>query len=470
VSWNSPRSSAARFYHPELDVLRFFAFFMVFLCHALPHEPSFYTGMGVAPRLASLLGAIGTAGAFGVPLFFLLSSYLITELLVRERDRFGHIDLKAFYIRRVLRIWPLYFCFLALAWSMQWYVPGQHIGWRAGLAFCLLGGNWWLVFVGFPSSVIFPLWSVSIEEQFYIFWPATMRKLSQRGMLIAAILMLVVANLTRWYLASRHTWESKIWANTFVQLDGIAFGILLTVFLAGAAPRIGPLPRIALFTGGLACFGLAANYFVINGDPLTMSRVLLGYPIMAIGAVGLFLATLRDPAPTAASAALPGRAPADGSAALPGRAPAAGSAALPVSGGPHLRQSADMYLRSSVRGSGSGSQAAVEVCESGGVAVADAPQPVGIRRSVRAWRIWESSALVYLGRISYGLYVFHVLALMISSYTVRRPDSTLGRFLLRDAIAFAITVALSAASYRWLESPFLTLKQRFTHVLSRPGG
>ena len=49
---------------------------------------------------------------------------------------------------------------------MQWYVPGQHIGWRAGLAFTLLSGNWWIVFVGFPSSVIFPLWSVSIEEQF----------------------------------------------------------------------------------------------------------------------------------------------------------------------------------------------------------------------------------------------------------------------------------------------------------------
>jgi len=456
VSWNSPRTSAARFYHPELDVLRFFAFFMVFLHHALPHEPSFYTRMGVGPGLASLLCGIGAAGAYGVNLFFLLSSYLITELLIRERDRFGHIDLKSFYVRRVLRIWPLYFFFLALAWGMQWYVPGQHIGWRAGLAFCLLSGNWWLVFVGFPSSVIFPLWSVSIEEQFYIFWPATMRKLSQRGLLIAAALMLVVANLARWYLASRHTWESKIWANTFVQLDGIAFGILLTVLLAGAAPRIAPLPRIALFTGGLACFGLAANYFVINGDPLTMSRVLLGYPIMAIGAVGLFLATLRD------------------------QAPAAGSAALPVSGGPPssvgeygggvvLPKSADVYLRSSIHGSVSGGQSAVvEVA-------ADAPPlsrptDAGLRSSVRGWRISEWKPLVYLGRISYGLYVFHVLALMVSSYTVARPDSTLGRFLLRDTIAFVITVVLSAASYRWLESPFLTLKQRFTHVLSRPGG
>jgi peptidoglycan/LPS O-acetylase OafA/YrhL len=453
VSWNSTRLLSARFYHPELDVLRFFAFFMVFLHHALPHDPAFWAKMGVAPSLASLLCAIGATGAFGVNLFFLLSSYLITELLIRERARFGHIDLKSFYIRRILRIWPLYFAFLALAWVMQWYVPGQHIGWRAGLAFSLLGGNWWLVFVGFPSSVIFPLWSVSIEEQFYIFWPATMRKLSQRGLLIAAGLMLAVANFTRWYVASRHAWESQIWGNTFVQLDAIALGVLLAVLLAGAAPRITPLPRIALFTGGLACLVLAGNYFQIKGDPLTFSRVLLGYPVMALGAVALFLATLRDLAPAACSAALPDAArPSRGAG---GPHPPAFSAA---SGAPHLPPSAEVGLRNS------------------GLATIERPQaeqPSLLRTKrppSRTWSIWELSPLVYLGRISYGLYVFHILGLMISDYTVTHQGSSLGRFLFRDTVGFAFTVALSAISYRWLETPFLTLKQRFTHVLSRPGG
>ncbi len=378
----SSRLFSGRFYHRELDVLRYFAFFLVFLHHALPHEAIFYTRMGAAPMLAAVLAALGASGAFGVNLFFLLSSYLITELLIRERDRFGDVDLKSFYIRRILRIWPLYFAFLALAWAMQWFVPGQHIGWRAGLAFTLLSGNWWLVFVGFPSSVIFPLWSVSIEEQFYIVWPATMRKLSGRGLLIAAALMLAVANLTRWHLASRHTWESKIWANTFVQLDAIALGILLAVLLAGRAPRLAPIIRVALLIGGFACLALAGNYFQIKGDPLTTPRVLLGYPVVAIGAVALFLGTLRDE----------------------------------VTGGAGL------------------------------------------------------NTLVYLGRISYGLYVFHVLGLMISDYTVHNHESSLGRFFVRDAVALAVTVALSAISFRWLETPFLTFKQRFTHVLSRPGG
>ncbi len=429
MSSNPTRSLSASFYHPELDGLRFFAFFLVFLHHSLPHDPAFYTNMGVTLMLASALAALGATGAFGVNLFFLLSSYLITELLIRERARFGHVDLKSFYIRRILRIWPLYFAFLAFAWVMQWYVPGQHIGWRAGLAFTLLSGNWWLVFVGFPSSVIFPLWSVSIEEQFYIFWPATMRKLSERGLLIAAGLMLALANITRWYLASRHTWESKLWANTFVQLDAIALGIILAVLLAGRAPRLAPLHRLALFTGGFTCLVMAANYFQIKGDPLTISRVLLGYPIMAIGAVALFLATLRDQAPSAphlrADVAL------CGSAGGP-HPPVVGESG--IAGAPYLAHSADVGLGN------------------------------------RSWRIWELSPLVYLGRVSYGLYVFHVLGLMISDYTIHHQDSSLGRYFFRNAVAFAVTVALSAISYRWLETPFLTLKQRFTHVLSRPGG
>ncbi len=411
------RSLAARFYHPELDGLRFFAFFLVFLHHGLPHDPAFYTHMGASPMLASALAALAATGAFGVNLFFLLSSYLITELLIRERARFGQVDLKSFYIRRILRIWPLYFAFLAFAWIIQWYVPGQHIGWRAGVAFTMLSGNWWLVFVGFPSSVIFPLWSVSIEEQFYIFWPATMRKLSERGLLIAAAGMLVLANITRWYLASRHTWESKLWANTFVQLDAIALGIILAVLLAGHAPRLAWLQRTALFIGGFTCLALAANYFQIKGDPLTMSRVLFGYPVMAIGAVALFIATLRDQA-----------------------------------GAPQLPQSADVGVSRSCAGG---------------------PHPPSVGEcgiASRSWRILELSPLVYLGRISYGLYVFHVLGLMISDYTVHHQDSSLGRYFFRDAVAFTITVALSAISYRWLETPFLTLKQRFTHVLSRPGG
>jgi peptidoglycan/LPS O-acetylase OafA/YrhL len=376
----SARTSSARFYHPELDVLRFFAFLMVFLHHAFPHEPVFWTNLGLPYPLARVLAGIGATGAFGVSVFFVLSSYLITELLLREKDLIGTLDVRSFYIRRILRIWPLYFAFLALAVVLQWIVPGQQVTWRAGLWFSLLAGNWFIVFHGFPSSVIFPLWSVSIEEQFYITWPAVVRRVSETGMLMIASLLLAVATAARLYLGMHHIGESDVWCNTFVQLDPIAIGILMAVLLRGEVPRLSRLSRAALMLAGVTGLALGSQFFGIKNDPLTTARIVFGYPSVAIGGALLLLSVLRT------------------------------------------------------RMSGS------------------------------------NRLLVYLGRISYGLYVFHVLGLLISDHVVRDQTASLLRYALRVSVALTATILMAAVSYRWLETPFLSLKQRFTHVLSRPGG
>jgi peptidoglycan/LPS O-acetylase OafA/YrhL len=375
----TPRSATSRFYHPELDALRFFAFLMVFLHHAFPHQPEFWTKLGVPSVLATILAETGATDAFGVSLFFVLSAYLITELLLREKELVGSLDVKSFYIRRILRIWPLYFFFLALAVALQWVVPGQHMGWRAGVAFSALAGNWYIVFIGFPSSVIFPLWSVSIEEQFYLTWPLVVRRASQTAIMAIAAGLVGVATAARFYLGAHHRFESEIWCNTLVQLDPIAAGILIAVLLRGAAPQFSRLARLAMILAGVASLATAALYFGIKRDPLTTARIVLGYPMVAIGGVLLLLAVLRE-----------------------GAKPA--------------------------------------------------------------------KALVYLGRISYGLYVFHVLGLTISDHVVPNQTANLARYGLRVFVALAITVSMAAISYRWLETPFLKLKQRFTYVLSRPGG
>lgn len=353
---------------------------MVFCHHAFPHDPAFWTKLGIPQFLARVIAGVGATGAFGVSLFFVLSSYLITELLLREKDLIGTLDVRSFYIRRILRIWPLYFAFLALAVVLHWIVPGQHVTLRAGMWFSLLAGNWFIVFHGFPSSVIFPLWSVSIEEQFYITWPAIVRRVSETGMLLCAGLLLTVATASRVYLGMHHTPESDVWCNTFVQLDPIAIGILLAVLLKGEIPRLSKLVRGLMVVVGIVGLALGAVYFGIKNDPITTTRIVLGYPSIAIGGALLLLAVLRN----------------------------SDKRANPV--------------------------------------------------------------LVYLGRISYGLYVFHVLGLLISDYTVHDQTANLFRYSLRVAVALAATIAMAAVSYRWLETPFLGLKQRFTHVLSRPGG
>lgn len=91
-----------RYYRPELVVLRFIAFTMVFVVHRMDYIP-------IDPAQNYWLYKICLLGDLGVPVFFLLSAFLITELLFRENDETGRIQFKAFYMRRILRIWPLYF-------------------------------------------------------------------------------------------------------------------------------------------------------------------------------------------------------------------------------------------------------------------------------------------------------------------------------------------------------------------------
>jgi peptidoglycan/LPS O-acetylase OafA/YrhL len=389
------RSPHERFYHPELEPLRFVAFLLIFLHHSLPHEADFYSRFGFGPALSLAVSTLAIAGCFGVQLFLLLSAYLVTELLIRERALRGQVDLRAFYSRRFLRIWPLYYFFLALAWAMQWFVPGQHLGWRAGLAFAFFAGNWWIIFVGFPSSAVFHLWFISMQEQFYFVWPALMRKLAVRGLLIAAAILIAAANLTRWYLVAHDNGETEIWCNTFAELDSIGLGVLLAVLLAGRIPRLSPLKSSALFLAGTVGFSLAASYFKIKGDPLTTPRIVLGYPCAVLGALAFFLATLR-PQPDAQ------------------------------------------------------------------------PNPGGWPTSASRWRMWGLAPLTYLGGISYGLYVFHILGLIISDRVVPHQDSSFGRYVYREAVALAFTLAFASISYFCLEKPFLTLKKRFSRAASGP--
>src|SRR5580658_4566258 len=102
------------FYRPELDVLRFFAFLAVFLFH-FNHPAEFYVQHGIPRAIAVGATSFVEAGVFGVDLFFVLSAYLITELLLREKDLCGSLDVKGFYLRRILRIWPLYFFYIGVA-------------------------------------------------------------------------------------------------------------------------------------------------------------------------------------------------------------------------------------------------------------------------------------------------------------------------------------------------------------------
>ena len=149
-------------------------------------------------------------GHHGVTLFFAISGFLITTLLLREKDRHGVIDLRAFYVRRSLRIFPLYYAVLLIYVVLVFALERQtKVGqdFFSNLAyFVSYTSNW---FVALDGRVIFYFsWSLAAEEQFYLVWPPMMKRLGTRARALAVVLTVVVVIslldvlLPRWLPAS----------------------------------------------------------------------------------------------------------------------------------------------------------------------------------------------------------------------------------------------------------------------------
>jgi len=152
-------------YFKKLDLLRFIAFFLVFWQHAFS---DFFVRFTFIDK--QIIENFTHTGGLGVQFFFVLSGFLITFLLLKELQEFGNISLKKFYMRRVLRIWPLYYLIVI---SGVFFLPYFFKSFQ----FC---GN--IVYNFFflnnfdfgnpcPAKNVNITWSVAIEEQFYLVWP-----------------------------------------------------------------------------------------------------------------------------------------------------------------------------------------------------------------------------------------------------------------------------------------------------------
>jgi peptidoglycan/LPS O-acetylase OafA/YrhL len=133
-------------------------------------------------------------GHQGVTLFFAISGFLITTLLLREKDRHGAIDLRAFYVRRALRIFPLYYTVLAiyvvLVFALERNTKAGQDFFANLVYFVTYTSNW---FVALDGRVIFYYaWSLAAEEQFYLVWPPSMKRLGTRARALAVVLTVIV--------------------------------------------------------------------------------------------------------------------------------------------------------------------------------------------------------------------------------------------------------------------------------------
>jgi peptidoglycan/LPS O-acetylase OafA/YrhL len=145
-----------------------------FLCIAavIWHHAPVFTEMASPPLLLR-------RGFLGVDMFFVLSGYLITTLLLREESREGRFSLRAFYWRRLLRIVPVYYGLVA-AVSLYWIVVKGETNWAPLVPFYFL---FLANFLTESIPLLYPMWSLAVEEQYYLVWPLMLLVVPRRWML-----------------------------------------------------------------------------------------------------------------------------------------------------------------------------------------------------------------------------------------------------------------------------------------------
>jgi len=201
-----------RIYFENLDGLRFLCFLSVFFFHSFHTE---YASIRDSNVYHFVKRDVFGNGNLGVNFFFVLSGFLITYLLIEEKKLNGQVNLKNFWIRRILRIWPLfYFCvffgFVIFPFLKQLFgqVPNETANPFYYLTFI---NNFDVINKGLPdASVLGVLWSIAVEEQFYLIWPIILflfpiRKLWIPFTIIMAINIVFRARYTSYDMHELHT-------------------------------------------------------------------------------------------------------------------------------------------------------------------------------------------------------------------------------------------------------------------------
>ena len=307
----------------------------------------------------------------GVDIFFVLSGFLITSLLLEEWRRTQEIRLRDFYFRRGLRLLPALFAFLLFlqGYTLLW-MRGDPF-WqmeKASLAVLAYIGNWMRAFDLLDMRVLSHTWSLSIEEQFYLLWPVLLLVMlrygrSSRWILWALLLAIAIVAVRRGFMAGVVS-EDRIYNGSDTRFDELLTGCALAVVLEAGWLRGRLLSVLGYFV--LPAIALVVGLIAMPTTFLRIARV--GWPAIEI------------------------------------------SVALVV-----------LYL---------------------------------VKRSgTPLHRLMETQWLVWVGRISYGLYLWHFPIIgRVGGWKFLGPFKVL--------VGFALTFAVATVSYRVIELPFLRRKAK----------
>ncbi|NQY11950.1 MAG: acyltransferase [Flavobacteriales bacterium] len=176
-------------HYSRLDTLRFFAFFLVFWMHAFSVS---FSNISSDDFIQSIIDKIMYTGPIGVHLFFVLSGFLITHLMVSEEKVSGKFNLWHFYLRRVLRIWPLYYLVMILGI----FVLPSFVNTFTFDGSIIKNLLFWNNFDSTHHAInVGVAWSVAIEEQFYLVWPLVFLLLKNKKALILGCFTLFILSV-----------------------------------------------------------------------------------------------------------------------------------------------------------------------------------------------------------------------------------------------------------------------------------
>ncbi len=204
---------------PQLDAVRGLAILVVMLHNISPKYPLFRSDK------------LFTDGWMGVDLFFVLSGLLITGILLDTKQSAGYF--KNFYVRRCLRIWPLYYSLLFFMFVVIRFLnPSEyHLVVQSSSpwwAFPLFLQNLLLLISTNAAGPLGVTWSLAIEEQFYLVWPVVVRFCSFAQLRRFAVAEICVSPALRYYLSLHHV---DLYTNIFCRLDGLMAGALLALLI-----------------------------------------------------------------------------------------------------------------------------------------------------------------------------------------------------------------------------------------------
>jgi len=382
--------NADRIYFPNLNGLRFIAALMVII-HHVEQVKDIY---GLPNQYSS--PAVQIFGELGVVLFFVLSGFLITYLLLEEEYRTGTIIIKNFYLRRILRIWPLYFLIVALALLVLPNIP----------LFILPGYDRAEIYSDLPQKILFYLfflpnlvapffgivpyasltWSIGTEEQFYLTWPMILKTIKKHRLFLMFAIIAGYLLVARLLYSSRtdflpFKYEFSFFWTTF-NIDCMAIGGFFALLLHAKNPLLEFFQNKVLFYTALTTTSIlllqGVHFPILTVNDLKFEYLYKEFYALWFGILILNFASNRE-----------------------------------------------------------------------------------IRISL------EGRALHYLGKISYGLYMYHPIAIVISLNLLLFLNQVADLWLY--PLSVGITILIAGLSYRYYESFFLKFKSRFTRVASGEG-